>query len=138
MNIKHYHVVFARRMGAEAVLALMDANPDTEACVVSLDGNAAVRVPLMACVEKTQAVAKVNFSFSVCLLFKYFTTISLAVRCSLSTFRTVSCSCGTLGKIVIWCFMAHSLTAAVLNSLSQRIKRSKRDLAATSRRRSSK
>jgi hypothetical protein len=50
-------------MGAEAVLALMDATPDTEACVVSLDGNAAVRVPLMACVEKTQAVAKVNFVY---------------------------------------------------------------------------
>ena len=47
------------RMGAEAVLALMDATPETEACVVSLDGNAAVRVPLMACVEKTQAVTKV-------------------------------------------------------------------------------
>jgi len=46
------------RMGAEAVLALMDASPETEACVVSLDGNAAVRVPLMACVEKTQAVTK--------------------------------------------------------------------------------
>ena len=64
------------RMGAEAVLALMDATPDTPSCVVrfvlitrfcliemsdtehaslvSLDGNAAVRVPLMACVEKTQ------------------------------------------------------------------------------------
>jgi len=46
------------RMGAEAVLALMDATPDTPSCVVSLDGNAAVRVPLMACVEKTQAVTK--------------------------------------------------------------------------------
>jgi len=46
------------RMGAEAVLALMDATPETEACVVSLDGNQAVRVPLMACVEKTQAVTK--------------------------------------------------------------------------------
>ncbi len=54
-------------MGAEAVLALMDATPDTEACVVSLDGNAAVRVPLMACVEKTQAVAKVNFCFLISL-----------------------------------------------------------------------
>ena len=42
------------RMGAEAVLALMDATPTTPAAVVSLDGNAAVRVPLMACVEKTQ------------------------------------------------------------------------------------
>merc|ERR1719495_446270 len=46
------------RMGAEAVLALMDATPDKPSCVVSLDGNAAVRVPLMACVEKTQAVTK--------------------------------------------------------------------------------
>ena len=46
------------RMGAESVLALMDATPDTEPCVISLDGNTAVRVPLMACVEKTQAVAK--------------------------------------------------------------------------------
>ena len=43
------------RMGAEAVLALMDATPSTPALVVSIDGNAAVRVPLMACVEKTQA-----------------------------------------------------------------------------------
>jgi 6-phosphofructokinase 1 len=52
-------------MGAEAVLALMDATPDTEACVVSLDGNAAVRVPLMACVEKTQAVAKVIYRLTI-------------------------------------------------------------------------
>ncbi|XP_074657068.1 ATP-dependent 6-phosphofructokinase-like isoform X2 [Tubulanus polymorphus] len=44
------------RMGAEAVLALMEATPDTPACVVSLDGNQAVRVPLMQCVEKTKAV----------------------------------------------------------------------------------
>lgn len=41
-------------MGAEAVLALMDATPSTPAVVVSLSGNAAVRVPLMDCVEKTQ------------------------------------------------------------------------------------
>jgi len=40
------------RMGAEAVLALMDAKPDTPACVVSLDGNQTVRVPLMECVER--------------------------------------------------------------------------------------
>jgi len=45
-------------MGAEAVLAVLEATPDTEACVVSLDGNQAVRLPLMACVEKTKAVAK--------------------------------------------------------------------------------
>lgn len=39
-------------MGAEAVLALCEATPETEACVVTLDGNQAVRVPLMSCVEK--------------------------------------------------------------------------------------
>jgi len=50
--------ILGTRMGAEAVLALMDATPATPPCVVSLDNNAAVRVPLMACVEKTQAVTK--------------------------------------------------------------------------------
>lgn len=45
-------------MGAESVLALMEATPETEPCVISLDGNQAVRVPLMGCVLKTQAVAK--------------------------------------------------------------------------------
>ncbi|XP_071542421.1 ATP-dependent 6-phosphofructokinase isoform X4 [Panulirus ornatus] len=46
------------RMGAEAVLALMEASEETEPCVISLDGNQAVRVPLMGCVLKTQAVAR--------------------------------------------------------------------------------
>ncbi|KAB7503376.1 ATP-dependent 6-phosphofructokinase [Armadillidium nasatum] len=45
-------------MGAEAVLALMEATEETEPCVISLDGNQAVRVPLMGCVLKTQAVAR--------------------------------------------------------------------------------
>ncbi|KAM3967551.1 ATP-dependent 6-phosphofructokinase isoform 2-T2 [Aphomia sociella] len=46
------------RMGAEAVMALMEATPDTEPCVVSLDGNQAVRLPLMECVRRTKAVAQ--------------------------------------------------------------------------------
>ncbi|KAF4514246.1 UNVERIFIED_CONTAM: hypothetical protein B566_EDAN019536 [Ephemera danica] len=50
--------VLGCRMGAEAVMALMEATPDTEACVVTLDGNQAVRLPLMECVERTKAVAK--------------------------------------------------------------------------------
>jgi hypothetical protein len=82
-------------MGAEAVLALMDATPDTEACVVSLDGNAAVRVPLMACVEKTQAVAKVNFCFLISLshsplqtviLFAFYTYFYPCLQCCGGTF----------------------------------------------------
>jgi len=64
------------RMGAEAVLALMDASPSTPALVVSIDGNAAVRVPLMACVEKTQAVTKAmnekNWDLAVMLRGKSF------------------------------------------------------------------
>lgn len=50
--------VLGCRMGAEAVLALFEATPESEACVVSLDGNQAVRVPLMECVQKTKEVAK--------------------------------------------------------------------------------
>lgn len=46
------------RMGAEAVLALMEATPSTEPCVISIDGNQMVRVSLMQCVELTKKVAK--------------------------------------------------------------------------------
>ena len=49
---------FFARMGAESVMALVEAKPDTEPCVVTLVGNVAVRVPLMKCVEKTQALTK--------------------------------------------------------------------------------
>lgn len=47
-------------MGAEAVMALMEATEDTAPCVISLDGNQAVRVPLMECVQQTKAVAQVS------------------------------------------------------------------------------
>ncbi|KAJ6666614.1 hypothetical protein lerEdw1_020337 [Lerista edwardsae] len=48
----------ASRMGVEAVLALLEATPETPACVVSLSGNQAVRLPLMECVAMTQDVQK--------------------------------------------------------------------------------
>lgn len=38
-------------MGVEAVMALLEGTPDTPACVVSLSGNQAVRLPLMECVQ---------------------------------------------------------------------------------------
>lgn len=50
-------------MGAEAVMALMEASDDSEPCVISLDGNQAVRLPLMECVKRTKAVAQVFFFF---------------------------------------------------------------------------
>ena len=43
-------------MGAEAVLALLEATPNTPACVISINGNQIVRVPLMECVARTKEV----------------------------------------------------------------------------------
>lgn len=56
-NPSAFDRVLGCRMGAEATLALMEATADTVPVVVSLDGNQAVRVPLMECVERTKAVA---------------------------------------------------------------------------------
>ncbi|XP_074123286.1 ATP-dependent 6-phosphofructokinase, platelet type isoform X2 [Sminthopsis crassicaudata] len=50
--------ILASRMGVDAVLALLEATPDTPACVVSLSGNQSVRLPLMECVHMTQKVQK--------------------------------------------------------------------------------
>uniref|UniRef100_A0A3B3CFI0 ATP-dependent 6-phosphofructokinase n=1 Tax=Oryzias melastigma TaxID=30732 RepID=A0A3B3CFI0_ORYME len=50
--------ILASRMGVEAVLALLEASTETPACVVSLVGNQAVRLPLMECVQMTQEVQK--------------------------------------------------------------------------------
>uniref|UniRef100_A0A4W5LV53 ATP-dependent 6-phosphofructokinase n=1 Tax=Hucho hucho TaxID=62062 RepID=A0A4W5LV53_9TELE len=48
--------ILASRMGVEAVLALLEASDSTPACVVSLCGNQAVRLPLMECVQMVSAV----------------------------------------------------------------------------------
>ncbi|GFS23117.1 ATP-dependent 6-phosphofructokinase [Elysia marginata] len=45
-------------MGTEAVLALMDAAPDTPACAICLDGIDIVRTPLMKAVEMTKLVGQ--------------------------------------------------------------------------------
>nr|XP_045007843.1 ATP-dependent 6-phosphofructokinase, platelet type isoform X4 [Jaculus jaculus] len=50
--------ILASRMGVEAVIALLEATPETPACVVSLNGNQSVRLPLMECVQMTQDVQK--------------------------------------------------------------------------------
>ncbi|XP_030370642.1 ATP-dependent 6-phosphofructokinase isoform X2 [Scaptodrosophila lebanonensis] len=57
-NPSAFDRILACRMGAEATLALMEATEESVPVVISLDGNQAVRVPLMECVERTQAVAK--------------------------------------------------------------------------------
>ncbi|XP_073736072.1 ATP-dependent 6-phosphofructokinase, platelet type isoform X7 [Callorhinus ursinus] len=50
--------ILASRMGVEAVVALLQATPETPACVVSLSGNQAVRLPLVECVQMTQDVQR--------------------------------------------------------------------------------
>ncbi|KAJ1160151.1 hypothetical protein NDU88_000653 [Pleurodeles waltl] len=50
--------ILGSRMGVEAVMALLEATPDTPACVVSLSGNHAIRLPLMECVQVTKDVTK--------------------------------------------------------------------------------
>uniref|UniRef100_A0A8C5ZEF7 Phosphofructokinase, liver type n=1 Tax=Marmota marmota marmota TaxID=9994 RepID=A0A8C5ZEF7_MARMA len=50
--------VLSSKMGVEAVMALLEATPDTPACVVSLSGNQPVRLPLMECVQVTKEVQK--------------------------------------------------------------------------------
>ncbi|XP_047226590.1 ATP-dependent 6-phosphofructokinase, liver type [Girardinichthys multiradiatus] len=50
--------ILSTKLGVEAVIALMEASPDTPACVIGLSGNHTVRLPLMECVEMTKLVQK--------------------------------------------------------------------------------
>lgn len=65
-------MIQASRMGVEAVMALLEATPDTPACVVSLSGNMAIRLPLMECVQVVSqyfsccTVYKTNQNFTTC------------------------------------------------------------------------
>ncbi|KAG8000432.1 ATP-dependent 6-phosphofructokinase, partial [Nibea albiflora] len=48
--------ILSSKLGVEAVVALMEASPDTPACVIGLSGNHPVRLPLVECVEMTKLV----------------------------------------------------------------------------------
>ncbi|CAN9497840.1 unnamed protein product [Ophioblennius macclurei] len=50
--------ILSCKLGVEAVIALMEASPETPACVIGLSGNHAVRLPLMECVDMTKLVQK--------------------------------------------------------------------------------
>ncbi|XP_065115314.1 phosphofructokinase, liver b [Paramisgurnus dabryanus] len=50
--------VLSSKMGVEAVVALLEATPETSACVIGLSGNHAMRLPLMECVNMTKEVQK--------------------------------------------------------------------------------
>ncbi|VDK69094.1 unnamed protein product, partial [Gongylonema pulchrum] len=44
------------RMGVEATIAVTEMDAQAEPCVVSIDGNQIIRLPLLSCVDKTKAV----------------------------------------------------------------------------------
>uniref|UniRef100_A0A669CYC3 Phosphofructokinase, platelet n=1 Tax=Oreochromis niloticus TaxID=8128 RepID=A0A669CYC3_ORENI len=69
--------MLASRMGVEAVLALLEASANTPACVVSLVGNQAVRLPLMECVQMVS-------------MFVLETDMRLSFENNLSTYRLLS------------------------------------------------
>uniref|UniRef100_A0A669EPC9 6-phosphofructokinase n=1 Tax=Oreochromis niloticus TaxID=8128 RepID=A0A669EPC9_ORENI len=69
--------ILASRMGVEAVLALLEASANTPACVVSLVGNQAVRLPLMECVQMVS-------------MFVLETDMRLSFENNLSTYRLLS------------------------------------------------
>ncbi|XP_026232014.1 ATP-dependent 6-phosphofructokinase, liver type [Anabas testudineus] len=48
--------ILSTKLGVEAVIALLEASPETPACVIGLSGNHPVRLPLMECVEMTKLV----------------------------------------------------------------------------------
>ncbi|XP_077104668.1 ATP-dependent 6-phosphofructokinase, liver type-like [Siphateles boraxobius] len=50
--------VLSSKMGVEAVVALLEATPETSAVVIGLSGNQAMRLPLMECVNMTKEVQK--------------------------------------------------------------------------------
>uniref|UniRef100_A0AAQ5Z913 6-phosphofructokinase n=1 Tax=Amphiprion ocellaris TaxID=80972 RepID=A0AAQ5Z913_AMPOC len=69
--------ILASRMGVEAVLALLEASANTPACVVSLVGNQAVRLPLMECVQMVKvqkAMDEKKFEEAVRLRGRYFSS----------------------------------------------------------------
>lgn len=73
------------KLGVEAVVALLEASPDTPACVIGLSGNHAVRLPLMECVEMV----------SLSLLFCYSVLMDVKHRrwkfCCISPFFVYPC-----------------------------------------------
>lgn len=55
-NPSAFDRILSSRMGAEAVMALIEASVDSPPCVITIDGNQIMRVPLMEAVARTKAV----------------------------------------------------------------------------------
>eukprot|EP00057_Strongylocentrotus_purpuratus_P015949 XP_011670423.1 PREDICTED: ATP-dependent 6-phosphofructokinase, muscle type isoform X3 [Strongylocentrotus purpuratus] len=112
-NPSAFDRILGCRMGAEAVLSLVDTKPDMPAYVVSLDGNKAIRVPLMDCVRKTQAVGEAlrakDFKKACSLRGRSFLS-NLSIYLTLSRIKPKEEVCSLDGRL---CASNHNL--AVMN-----------------------
>uniref|UniRef100_A0A7N8XHC6 Phosphofructokinase, liver a n=1 Tax=Mastacembelus armatus TaxID=205130 RepID=A0A7N8XHC6_9TELE len=72
--------ILSTKLGVEAVIALLEASPDTPACVIGLSGNHPVRLPLMECVEMFFPVSfENNWNIYKLLAFQKPSNFSLAI-----------------------------------------------------------
>ncbi len=91
-------------MGVEAVLALLEASASTPACVVSLVGNQAVRLPLMECVQMVRVCVcvhvgetKVMQRLSVCCgvqkmrVLRYILALTFSYNRQIQSINHISC-----------------------------------------------
>lgn len=104
-------VVQGSRMGVEAVMALLEATPDTPACVVSLSGNHAVRLPLMECV---QVVRQHIYNSALIPGFIYCAVVFFEEHALTLSFTDQRCDC-CHGRGQIWgCYQAQRKVSVFL------------------------
>ncbi|RDD42107.1 ATP-dependent 6-phosphofructokinase, muscle type [Trichoplax sp. H2] len=107
------------RMGAEAVLSLLESTVDTTPFVIGLQGNDMIRVPLMECVEKTRNLAKAmdEHNFEAALDLRNFgNTLSIFKGCNY--YSPIPCD----QKFRI-CIMAVGAPAAGMNAAIRSVTR---------------
>uniref|UniRef100_A0A8C0JAY5 Phosphofructokinase, liver type n=1 Tax=Chelonoidis abingdonii TaxID=106734 RepID=A0A8C0JAY5_CHEAB len=119
--------VLSSKMGMEAVMALLEATPDTPACVVSLSGNQSVRLPLMECVQVTKEVQKAmdekRFEEAIQLRGRHTCALTAAAVCAdwccLSPFRQTHFSLAILNVGAPAAGMNAAVRSAVRIGISQ-------------------
>ncbi|MFT7804627.1 ATP-dependent 6-phosphofructokinase, muscle type-like, partial [Arapaima gigas] len=99
--------ILGSRMGVEAVMALLEATPDTPACVVSLSGNTAVRLPLMECVQVTKDVTKAMAEG------RFEDAVKLRGKC-MKGHRNV-CEKSCIDTVLLHCYYKSNINVAILN-----------------------
>ena len=83
-------------MGAEAVLALMEATPTTAPCVIAIDGNQIVRIPLKEAVQKVRFTLYTVYHQSPVLILCFTMSAIYLVLFIVPAFPSAVLLCGSL------------------------------------------